>query len=380
MRPERRCLRVVLGGDWDKSRCQTALLARWIRPFFQRTRTGLQNMSTPGSPFASLVHTYDIEVQEFSWYALVIDVRSAAEFAEDHIPGATHLPLSETDRAAQQTPGELVAAEAAPLPYRLAGLVANLKPGDPVLVYCASGSRDSLVWARPLKSAGFRVDVLAGGWGNYRRWVSEGIRRIGSVIEARAIAGSPGTGLCRAVYELRQRGEQVLDLAVLAGQEFLPGLAWPCDLVPSQAAFETQVLQALRALDGSRPVWVRVACLGVLSVGSIERAWQRGPIRVLRLDAAARAENWLRRLDAMQVSAEQLLRMIVDWTGRPAGEVSSWWSAAIVRGGLLAGLTEVLERVVDPQVMAVEGDTEDVRLADASVETVGAAVSAWLGT
>ncbi|MBK7531520.1 MAG: rhodanese-like domain-containing protein [Piscinibacter sp.] len=47
----------------------------------------------------SLVHPHQMEVQEFSSYALVIDARSAEAYQEDHLPGAVNVPVA-ADRLA----------------------------------------------------------------------------------------------------------------------------------------------------------------------------------------------------------------------------------------------------------------------------------------
>ncbi|MBI3199925.1 MAG: rhodanese-like domain-containing protein [Myxococcales bacterium] len=64
--------------------------------------------------------------------ALLLDVRTPAEFASGHLPGAVSIPLAE-----------------------LEGRVAELGPKDrPVVTYCASGVR-SAVASRLLAGAGF---------------------------------------------------------------------------------------------------------------------------------------------------------------------------------------------------------------------------------
>jgi rhodanese-related sulfurtransferase len=50
-------------------------------------------MPTHLASLDSLVHPHQIEVQEFSSYALVIDARSAEAYQEDHIPGAVSVPV-----------------------------------------------------------------------------------------------------------------------------------------------------------------------------------------------------------------------------------------------------------------------------------------------
>lgn len=64
--------------------------------------------------------------------ALLLDVRTPAEFATDHIPGAINIPVQELDRR-----------------------MGELGPKDkPVVVYCQSGRRSGRA-ARMLKEAGY---------------------------------------------------------------------------------------------------------------------------------------------------------------------------------------------------------------------------------
>lgn len=66
--------------------------------------------------------------------AVLLDVRSAAEFDAGHLPGARNVPVGQ-----------------------LGGAVAELKQsGRPVVVYCASGTRAGMA-ARLLRSGGVAV-------------------------------------------------------------------------------------------------------------------------------------------------------------------------------------------------------------------------------
>jgi rhodanese-related sulfurtransferase len=74
---------------------------------------------------------------------LVLDVRSAEEFASGHVPGAVHVPHDQ-----------------------LAARVSELGAPREVVVYCERGSRASKA-AAVLRDAGFAVQHLAGdmrGW------------------------------------------------------------------------------------------------------------------------------------------------------------------------------------------------------------------------
>ncbi len=72
--------------------------------------------------------------------AVVVDVRSQDEFADEHFPKALNIPVNE-----------------------LSARAGEIGPKDkPVVLYCASGAR-SAMGARILKSLGFADVVNAGG-------------------------------------------------------------------------------------------------------------------------------------------------------------------------------------------------------------------------
>ena len=77
----------------------------------------------------------------------LLDVRSAVEHAQGHIPGVKLVPLPE-------------------LSQRLANL--GLDPRRPVVALCKSGNRSRLA-VRLLRRAGFEAKQLAGGMDAWRR-------------------------------------------------------------------------------------------------------------------------------------------------------------------------------------------------------------------
>ena len=226
-------------------------------------------MRTHLASLDSLVHPHQMEIQEFASYALVIDARSAGAYQEDHLPGAVSVPVAAVPPHTVREPPAMGAAAPGTdetglsMPPALAAHTQRLSAGETVLVYCDRGGLDSMVWAAPLRAAGFRVDVLGGGWINYRRWVSAGLELLPRALIFRPLLAPPAGGLCRVVDRLVQQGEQVIDLTALAGQRLVPGLTLQGDTPPSQAAFETALLDALRKLDPQRPVWMRMGLAGL---------------------------------------------------------------------------------------------------------------------
>lgn len=82
--------------------------------------------------------------------ALVLDVRTAEEYAEAHLPNATNIPV-------QELPSRIPEVE------KLAGG----DKGRPIVVYCAAGSRAAKAKAQ-LEAAGYSQVVNGGGLDDLR--------------------------------------------------------------------------------------------------------------------------------------------------------------------------------------------------------------------
>ena len=209
----------------------------------------------------------------------LIDARSPAEFAEDHIPGAINCPvLSDEERAitgtiyvqqsafeARRVGGAFVAAN---LARHLREQFADKPQGWRPLVYCWRGGMRSGSMVQWLRLVGWDAQQLAGGYKAFRRHVMEQIATLVPRLDLRAIVGATGSAKTRVLHALASQGAQVLDLEHYARHKgsllgALPGLPQP-----SQKNFETQIASVLEGLDLSRPVYVEgeSARIGRLSV------------------------------------------------------------------------------------------------------------------
>ncbi|MFZ2990693.1 hypothetical protein, partial [Ideonella sp.] len=312
----------------------------------------------------------------------------AKAYQEDHLPGAISAPVV-ADRLAkaQFTPMEssipAVAGEAAPtMPPPLAPQVERLSPGDAVLVYCDRGGLDSMAWAGPLRVAGFRVDVLGGGWINYRRWVSAGLELLPRALTFRPLLAPPAGGLCRLVDRLLQQGEQVIDLTALAGQRLVPGLTLEGDLQPTQAAFETGLLDALRKLDPQRPVWIRMGLAGHGGLAlppALRDALYRSISIKLEVPLNVRVLAWSDRLQAMGAEINNLLQAISASANSPDAAAIEQWRSLTNAGRVTDALTEIIATFIDPHTEISEwgGQVRVVRLASLTNEAVAAEVEDW---
>ena len=211
--------------------------------------------------------TTDDALARWSGFDTVIDARSESEFALDHLPGAVNWPsLNDAER-------ELVGTEykqVSPFDARKRGavLVARniaahierelaLKTRDwQPLVYCWRGGQRSGALATVLDHIGFQVQVLEGGYREFRRAVRGQLDTLPAGLNLVAVCGRTGSGKSRLLHALAQAGAQVLDLEALARHRGSVLGPLPDRPQPSQKAFETQVWSALRQFDPSRPVYV----------------------------------------------------------------------------------------------------------------------------
>lgn len=311
-------------------------------------------MRTPIASFEALVHPHQIEVQEFSSYDLIIDARSPEAFRADQIPGAINVPASDADRSASTAiPG--VVRDAGPvMPYALAVHARRLRPGGEVLIYCDRGGLDSLLWAAPLRDAGFVVDVLAGGWASYRRWVAAGLEALPRAFTFRLLLAAPVSGLSRVIRAMAAQGAQVLDLTALAGQQLVPGLTLAGDDPPSQEAFDTRLFGRLRKFDPRRPVWVRV---GLCGMGHLELpcalrdALANSPGSRLVASLAVRAHGWHKCLEAKGADLDRLLQAIAACAMPPQNADLSRWRQLAEAGREIDVLSEIIMAYVEPSCL-----------------------------
>ncbi len=264
--------------------------------------------SHPLETVAGLVHPHQLEVQDFSAYALIVDARPAQDFADDHIPAAVNWPvLSDSEQAeferqlqADRSQALLFGAALARTNMNSNSLtaVADLKPASRVLVYGAGGDLRGWLCAGALREHAFDVDELLGGYKNYRRWVGAGLALLPRLFLFRVLGGPSGCGQSILLRELARQGQQVLDLTQLAAHDGSPFGAQPDKSQPPQLLFESMLLDTLRHRDAWRPLWVTAstATLGSLQLpAELDAALQRAPNFEVLAPMAERVKLWCQR-------------------------------------------------------------------------------------
>jgi tRNA 2-selenouridine synthase len=221
----------------------------------------------------------------------VVDLRSPAEFALDHVPGAVNVPLfDDVQRALVGTLYRQVSPEAAfdrgreIVPLKVRALVDDIgratdwqpadahveervvamtsggyerlsselmsmqpapAPDDPVVLHCWRGGLRSRSVLALVRSLGLdRATLLTGGYKGYRAWVNAEIERA-AFPRTIVLRGSTGVGKTLVLREIeRLAPRSTLDLEALAGhRSSLLGMVGlePC----SQKMFESRLVERI---------------------------------------------------------------------------------------------------------------------------------------
>ncbi len=194
----------------------------------------------------------------------LVDVRSPAEYAKAHIPGAVNIPLFDNDERKQvgirYKLGGKENAVLLGLEYvgpKMAGFVRQakklVKKDKKILIHCWRGGMRSGSMAWLFETAGLNAIVLEGGYKAYRRYIRQQFSKPANMI---VLGGYTGSGKTAILQELEKQGEQFLDIEGLAhhkGSVFGP-LGQKAQ--PSNEQFENDLADVWRKFDLSKPVWV----------------------------------------------------------------------------------------------------------------------------
>ncbi len=195
---------------------------------------------------------------------VLLDVRTPAEYAQGHVPGAINMPLFSNEERAEV--GTLY-KQANPEKAFLRGLdIAGAKMSSyvkeamqlarnrKVAVHCWRGGQRSGSIATLLSFAKFDVQVLVGGYKAYRQYVLAQL----AVPNHRfvVLGGKTGSGKTLILNELKKNGEQVLDLEGLAHHKGSAFGALGELPQPTVEQFENNLCLEVSKLDPNRRIWV----------------------------------------------------------------------------------------------------------------------------
>ena len=191
--------------------------------------------------------------------ALIIDVRTPAEFAESTIPGAVNVPIFSDEervrvgtlfkqqgkRDARKLGVELVAPKIPMLMEQVEGFRSG-HPG-PVIVFCWRGGMRSLAMTSFMNLAGIPARQLLGGHKGFRRKVLDYFEQQ-QWPPVFVLRGLTGVGKTRILNHLQQMDYPVIDLEGLANHRGSAFGALGLEPQPSQKQFEALLWDRLEQL------------------------------------------------------------------------------------------------------------------------------------
>ena len=283
-------------------------------------------------------------ISRLASFHTIIDARSPAEYAEDHLPGAVNWPVLDNDERrtvgteyAQVSAFDAKKIGAAMIAKRIGELLQAHVQDQPrdwqPLVYCWRGGKRSGTLAWFLDQIGFRTTLVQGGYKAFREQVREQLTNLPLTFDYVVIAGRTGSGKTRLLQALAEAGAQVLDLEGLARHRgsVLGGL--PHEPQPTQKAFDTQLWHTLSSFDAARPVYVESESrkIGQLQVPTalLDRMRSDGRVVMVTMPDESRIELLVEEYGFF---AEQLERFcghldtLVDLRGRAV--VEHWQTLA----------------------------------------------------
>lgn len=248
------------------------------------------------------------KIEDYRLFDAIIDTRTPAEFAEDHIPGAINCPvLDDLQRievgtlykqhspfAAKKIGAAYVAENIAHhLRHSFHDHPQNWRP----LIVCWRGGQRSGAMTLILRRVGWDAQQLEGGYKYYRKLVVDRLAEIPARLSFTILCGATGSGKSRLLQALARQGEQVLDLEELACHKGSVLGVLPDAAQPSQKMFETRLLLALTGLDPQRPVYAEAESRKIGNIHlptALLEAMRRSPCINIEAPLEARVDFLLR--------------------------------------------------------------------------------------
>ncbi|NOD47017.1 MULTISPECIES: tRNA 2-selenouridine(34) synthase MnmH [unclassified Ruegeria] len=291
----------------------------------------------------------------------VIDVRSPAEYAEDHLPGAINLPVLNNEERARV--GTIYVQESPFLARKLGAALVFRNAANHIeqhlsqhegswrpLVYCWRGGQRSGSFTWMLQQIGWRADVVEGGYRTYRRLVNAYLYDDPLPHRLIALDGYTGTAKTDLLALLQRRGVQVLDLEALANHRGSllgerPGGQ------PAQKAFESALSNALCAMDPARPVVVEAESSKIGSLilpPSLWTALCAAPRVQITAPIEARTAYLVRAYDDILSDSDRLRDRLSPLRFHRGHEVVDGWMCLIDAGEKHALTQALMEQHYDP--------------------------------
>ncbi|MDT8991708.1 tRNA 2-selenouridine(34) synthase MnmH [Curvibacter sp. APW13] len=292
----------------------------------------------------------------------IIDARSEAEYAEDHLPGAVNWPTLDNQERIEigtmykqvnafeaKKRGAAIAARniARHIETHVLDKPKNWAP----LTYCWRGGKRSGSLSLVLGQIGFHVTLIEGGYKAFRAAMLADLQARVPLLAWRVVCGTTGSGKTRLLHALAQEGAQVLDLEALACHRSSVLGAVPGVPQPTQKHFDMRVWDAIRRFDPTRPVYVESESKKVGNVAisdALIAAMRASPCISLRLADDQRVRLLMEDYDFFVQNTDRFCERLEALTQARGRATIERWQEQVHTGHIADVVLELLTAHYDP--------------------------------
>ena len=210
-----------------------------------------------------------------------VDVRSPGEYNHGHIPDIHNIPiLNDSERKAVGTTYKQSGQkEAIKVGFRMVGPrleqiiseAEKLANGKELLVHCWRGGMRSGNFCQFVEMVGIQTHQLVGGYKTYRQRAVESYEWSFNFM---VIGGKTGSGKSEVLRTLQKKGEQVIDLELLAnhkGSVFGGLMMGP---QPTTEQFQNDLFEKILELDLKKRIWIEDESIGIGNIFLPDVIWK----------------------------------------------------------------------------------------------------------
>jgi tRNA 2-selenouridine synthase len=280
---------------------------------------------------------------------LILDVRSPAEYAQGHIPGAISFPLfSDAERSqvgicykrqGRDQAVELGFAIAGP---KFAGFITQAKSlaaDGQIRLHCWRGGMRSEAVAWVLQMAGLKVSVLTGGYKAFRRWAQAIFETPKPIL---VLGGMTGTGKTAILTALASQGAQVLDLEQLASHRGSSYGSLGLPPQPTNEQFENQLAMQWAKFNASSPVWIEAESKRIGTCRIPEALFQQMEQAIVIEITRSRAERLTTLVDVYGATDREELVAATERIQKRLGGLRTQQAVKLLRAGELAEAFKII--------------------------------------
>jgi tRNA 2-selenouridine synthase len=212
----------------------------------------------------------------------IVDVRTPAEFAQGHIPGAVNIPLFTNDERAivgtiyKKKSKDLAVMEGlkivGPKMYSYVEQAKEIAVSNTVLVHCWRGGMRSGSMAWLFNTAGLQAHTLVGGYKAYRAYIRQSFLRPQKI---NILGGMTGSNKTDILLEMQKMGQQFIDLEALAHHRGSSYGQIGLEPQPTNEQFENNLAKEWLALDQDKIVWFEDESKGMGRVRIVDELFNR---------------------------------------------------------------------------------------------------------